>query len=383
MCALRGRCLDYDQPDIVRSSPKDPRCRAFSQRGVVGLIPPIYGKLVFVALGARHTLLNGFAACVVLAGIATASACGAAGDDAAVGQDRGPDPTAETAALPLVDPPTPTSEATATTSETCGADAAASKLAEAQFAFVGSVAAVEEQVHPWTTDPENPDRADVAETTRWVRFDVERWYTTDWGTSFSVWAPTFAMQAGERFAVGGDAYHTEVPDFSGQSGEVEVCALLARSESTPADWDNFFGEGAPPSNEDPDSGIEPEAATGVKVFGENTQPCDPTVLNNGSDDEIKISEGAACFVREFEAGRPLVWDVVFATTEGDPIPSRYDYDGAIVSITTDYSFDNYGSGGVSELRCTGVRPTNWLPEGIDCSSHTAEGFRPDSLPYGP
>jgi hypothetical protein len=319
-------------------------------------------------------------ALAVLAGVVVLSAGGSDSSESA-GDER-----TIVASSPAATPPTDSERATPESpaveparSQICGERVALfSELSEAQFAFVGTVVAADDEVHPWTTDPENPNRGDAVETTRWVTFEVERWHTPDWGVTFSVWAPGYDMKVGQRLAVGGNAYHTEVRDFSGQSGEVEICSTLLESELSPDGWSEFFGRGTPPSPEVAED--EPSVLVASKVFGETTEPCDVTVLNNGPEDEVKIAEGAACFVGEFEAQRPLVWDVVVVTVEGDPIPSRYSFDGETVIITTDYSFDNFGSGGVVELRCSSVRLSNWLPEGTDCSSHDGEGFRPDSLP---
>lgn len=317
-----------------------------------------------------------------LAGMVVVSAC-APGSSQSAGDER-----TTVASSPVATPPTDSEGATPESTEfepvrpeICRERVALfSELAAAQFAFVGTVVAADDEVQPWTTDPENPNRGDGVETTRWVTFEVERWHTPDWGATFSVWAPGYDIKVGQRLAVGGNAYHTEVRDFSGQSGEVEICSTLLESEASPDGWSEFFGRGTPPSPEVAED--EPSVLVASKVFGEATGACGVTVLNNGPDDEVKIAEGAACFVGEFEAQRPLVWDVVVATVEGDPIPSRYSFDGETVIITTDYSFDNFGSGGVVELRCTSVRLSNWLPEGINCSSHDGEGFRPNSLPYG-
>ncbi len=255
-------------------------------------------------------------------------------------------------------------------------------LTDAQFAFIGTVGSVDEQVHPWTTDPENPARSDVAEPTDWVTFEVDGWYTRDWGTTFTVWMPTIKVERGDRLAVAGDAYHTEVAGFSGQSGEVEFCTALSGDGATPGSWDRFFGGAVPPSAVVTSIEAAPPSREGSKVFGEHTEQCAATVLTNDVDDDAVLAAGVACFVEAFEAGQPAIWDVVVATVEGDPVPSRYDYDGETVTITTDYSFDNFGSGGVIELRCTGIRPTGGVPEGADCTSSDGDGFRPDSLPFG-
>ena len=119
-----------------------------------------------------------------------------------------------------------------------------------------------------------------------------------------------------------------------------------------------------------------------KVFGEQSEPCPPTVLTNGFDDDQKIAAGTDCFMAELEAGRLVMWDVLAVTVEGDTIPIRYEYDGQIVRITADYSRDTFGSGGVTEQRCDGLRRTGHLPEGIDCNSSNGDGFKSDSLPGG-
>lgn len=121
---------------------------------------------------------------------------------------------------------------------------------------------------------------------------------------------------------------------------------------------------------------------GSKIFGDQSLPCPATVLTNGSDDEQKIDAGSECLMTEFEADRPVVWDVLLPTVEGDPIPTRYAFDGDIVTITTDSSHDTFGSGGVDEQRCNGLRRTSRLPEGVDCSNSSGDGFKSSSLPGG-
>lgn len=251
-------------------------------------------------------------------------------------------------------------------------------LAEAQFAFIGTVIDRDELVHPWTTDPENPDRPEIPTTMSWVMFGVEQWYRRDWGLIFSVWMPTTDVSVGQRVAVGGDAYHTYADGFSGQSGEVEFCIVLGAAESPPAGWEEFLGAPIVPSPETlPTS--PPLPAT--KAFGEYRDVCAPTVLDNDVvDDDAQLAPGASCFLGEYEAGRPTVWDVLYPTVEGDPIVTRYDFDGTIVKITTDHTFDNFGSNGVIEQRCASVTASDWLPVGIDCTEGLGEGFLADTLP---
>lgn len=121
---------------------------------------------------------------------------------------------------------------------------------------------------------------------------------------------------------------------------------------------------------------------GSKVFGDRSEPCSSTVLTNGSDDDQKIDDGTECLMTEFEAGRSVVWDVLVPTVEGDPIPTRYAFDGDTVSITTDFSRDTFGGGGVDEQRCDGLRRTSRLPEGVDCTTSGGDGFKSSSLPGG-
>jgi len=121
-------------------------------------------------------------------------------------------------------------------------DPALAEFADAQFAFVGTVSDVRAEILPWDVDWEIPDRLDEPEPTRWVTFDVDSWYTVDWGTQFSVWMPVHRAVVGDRLAVGGDARFVSITGFSGQSGEVEFCTLAAEplAESLAA-WDAFFG----------------------------------------------------------------------------------------------------------------------------------------------
>lgn len=119
-----------------------------------------------------------------------------------------------------------------------------------------------------------------------------------------------------------------------------------------------------------------------KVFGGQSSACSPTVFTNDVDDAQKLEDGSTCFFSEVDAGRAVVWDVLVPTVEGDPIPSRYDFNGEITIITTDSSRDTFGSGGVSVRRCEEVQPTDRLPEGVDCTDSSGDGFDSGSLPEG-
>lgn len=313
---------------------------------------------------------------LLLIGSVTIAGCGTVPDE----PERALAPDAE-ATQQTTDSTTATAPATISEAAACGSSpVTAAMFAEAQFAFIGKVTAVEDAIHPWTTDPENPDRPEIATPTSWVTFNIERWYLNDWGTTFGVWIPDVSVSVAQRLAVGGNAYRTEVNGFSGQSGEVEFCSPIPENEQTLSAWDEQLGASVPPStataNPHPTTTV---ALPSTKVFGEHRGPCAPTVLNNGPDDQQTLSAGSACFLAEYDAGRPVIWDVLVPTVEGDPIVSRYDYDGTAITITTDYTFDNFGSGGVIAERWASVLSTNWLPDGYDCTTTTGQGFRADSL----
>lgn len=305
---------------------------------------------------------------VLLMTVAIAAGCGASVEDPAAVPST-PTLTTPAATGSSAAPITP---ATPTAPEACGnVPVTTAMLADAQFAFIGTVIAADEEIHPWTTDPENPDRPALPTTTPWVTFTVDHWYLNDWGMTFAVWMPTITVATGDHVAVAGNAYFTAIGDFAGQSGEVELCSPVVRG-ATLEGWDEVLGTPFAPSVTAPTTTLVLPA---TKRFGEYTSVCDPTRLTNGDDDQTVLATGVACFLAEHDAGRPVIWDVLIPTDEGDPIVYRYDDNATTITITTDYSFDNYGSGGVIEQRCTDVAATNWLPAGVDCTSSAAEGFQ--------
>lgn len=78
---------------------------------------------------------------------------------------------------------------------------------QSAVAVVGTVAEISGEIEPWDVDSENPDRPERPGLTPWVSFDVEGWYTNDWGSTFNVWMPRHAVEVGQRLAVAGDARH--------------------------------------------------------------------------------------------------------------------------------------------------------------------------------
>jgi hypothetical protein len=111
---------------------------------------------------------------------------------------------------------------------------------DAQFGFVGTVTEISGEIEPWDVDSENPDRPERPGLTPWVSFDVEGWYTNDWGSTFNVWMPRHAVEVGQRLAVAGDARRVSIDGFDGQSGEVEFCSQ-ADVGGALSSWDEYFG----------------------------------------------------------------------------------------------------------------------------------------------
>jgi hypothetical protein len=108
-----------------------------------------------------------------------------------------------------------------------------------ETAFEGTISSVE-------TRP-NSDRAGLQfefgeepseEASPWVTFEVSRWYTRDYGTTFSMWAPGFTGEVGEVWLVAGSLYHSE----GQQSGEIFPCLTAPPSFETETELAERYGE---------------------------------------------------------------------------------------------------------------------------------------------
>jgi len=113
---------------------------------------------------------------------------------------------------------------------------------------------------------------------------------------------------------------------------------------------------------------------GVPIFGTEDTACVSTQLANEESDQAKLAEVVDCLRSEIAAGRPVTVDIVTPTGEGDPIYHRYAYDGERVLIVTDSRADEFGRGTVEARLCRGLRATQFLPQEIDCSRTSADGF---------
>ena len=109
-------------------------------------------------------------------------------------------------------------------------------------------------------------------------------------------------------------------------------------------------------------------------FGTADQQCPTATLRNELDDPQVLQAATDCFFEKVDAGIAVVLDVDRATVEGDSIYVRYDFDGQTLLIVEDTRLDTFGAGSVNSQRCADVKPTDWLPEGIDCEPVDHDGF---------
>jgi hypothetical protein len=120
--------------------------------------------------------------------------------------------------------------------------------------FEGTISSVE--IRP------NSDRDDLAvepgeeppeEEWPWVTFEVSRWFTRDFGTTFSMWAPGFTGGTGESWLVAGSLYHTQ----GQQSGEVFPCVTVAASADAEAFLVERFGAPVAAGSGEPEKAADP------------------------------------------------------------------------------------------------------------------------------
>ena len=114
-----------------------------------------------------------------------------------------------------------------------------------ETAFEGVVTAI---------SPEGtPHVAGGADTFHWITFEVSEWYTTDYGTVFSMWAPNFDGTIGESWLIAGALYYT----LNQQSGEVFPCAATPANDSARAVWRGRLGSPVPAGSGTPEAAPDP------------------------------------------------------------------------------------------------------------------------------
>ncbi len=104
-----------------------------------------------------------------------------------------------------------------------------------ETAFEGTVTAF---------DPEGaPHIEGGRDTLHWVTFEVSNWYTNDYGTSFTIWAPNFDGRNGEDWLIAGALY----PTLDQQSGEVFPCLATPATDLAREKWERRLGAPEPTS----------------------------------------------------------------------------------------------------------------------------------------
>lgn len=106
-----------------------------------------------------------------------------------------------------------------------------------ETAFVGTVSEVEVRVNERRQfELEERGIEATAAEWPWVTFEVEAWFTNDYGTRFSMWAPEFKGTVGEAWQIAGALYSVDE-----QSGEVFPCVSVPESDDELSAWEERFG----------------------------------------------------------------------------------------------------------------------------------------------
>jgi hypothetical protein len=106
-----------------------------------------------------------------------------------------------------------------------------------ETAFVGTVTDIEVRVNEGRHFELEERGLDVAAAEwPWVTFHVRSWFTNDYGTQFSMWAPGFEGAVGETWQIAGALYWVVE-----QSGEVFSCLSVPESEADLSAWEERFG----------------------------------------------------------------------------------------------------------------------------------------------
>jgi len=171
-----------------------------------------------------------------------------------------------------------------------------------ETAFVGTVAAVttRDRISQEAID----GRAASGGEWPWVSFEVDGWYTKDFGTDFSMWAPGFAGRVGERWQIAGALYFVD----GEQSGEVFPCVSTAATTDDLAAWDARYGGSVAARNGTPEQPADPQLVANIDAHEqtwEQRRPNSYTAIISASSGSIRSDEcGASGQIRVVvEAGR--------------------------------------------------------------------------------
>ena len=134
----------------------------------------------------------------------------------------------------------------------------------AQFAFDGEIVATERLLNEDKVYEAEERLIEVTDDLRdelvwtWVTFDVQGWYTQDWGTPFSIWMPGFDAVVGQRWLMAGDTHFVVVGDFAGQSGTADPCIAENYTSDAASTWDEHFGGSVQPDADAPEAQPAPD-----------------------------------------------------------------------------------------------------------------------------
>lgn len=126
-----------------------------------------------------------------------------------------------------------------------------------ETAFVATVAEVETRVKEQSQgEVDEQGLNGSAPEWPWVTFVVDRWFTDDFGTRFSMWAPGFEGAPGQEWQIAGALYWDWV--MGEQSGEVFDCLSVPVSETELTVWDERFGGSVVAGSDTPEGEPDPE-----------------------------------------------------------------------------------------------------------------------------
>ena len=147
-----------------------------------------------------------------------------------------------------------------------------------------------------------PDDADVTDPDAgaiwpWTTFEVNAWYTADWGAEFTLWTAGLDLEPGDRMLISGAAFTTSVPENVAYSGMATVCASAEHSPDLAADWDDWFGGSVEPGGDDPEGDPDPTAVAEIEAGRQLWNDVKPTTYSATiyASDSIPMPEpGGGC-----------------------------------------------------------------------------------------
>ncbi len=241
-----------------------------------------------------HSLRGGwpsrFGWCLVLLVVLVTAACGSP-------QAPNTIPAAPVSSAPVVGEP-PLSDVRTPSVDACGLSDPWSMV---ETAFVGTVTAIEVRTNEGRDFTRREMGLDpVGERWPWVTFAVDRWYTHDFGTTFSMWAPGFSATIGDEWLIAGALYWVvgESYQVSEQSGEVFACLSMPATSPDMTSWDSRYGGSVQAGSGTPEQAGDPAVLAGLaahRAVWETQAPDDYTAVVSVSDSRTVRSNECGAF----------------------------------------------------------------------------------------